>query len=151
VTVITPDERHARLDGPIHGWFGLTYSNYLVLHRGMMQSMPVKWQKRAVALFDELDQTFADLKRAPSFIVTAARESEYNDLSGAELAQLGVKCSDEDDEYEGEGTVYWDRDGDEHEPWERVLVPLPGGDPVPHYNRGRTWIEPTPEQAEVGR
>lgn len=97
------DERNARLDGPIHSWFGLTYSNYLVLCRSMMQSMPVEWQQRAVELFDELDGAFPDLKRAPSYIVQAARESEY----GA-----------------------------------RVLVPI-GEDPVPHYDRGRTFIEPT--------
>ena len=139
---MTPDQKLACLDGPIHGWFGLTYSNYLVLHRSMMQSMPVEWQQRAVALFDELDNAFPDLERPPSFIVTAAQEREYSDLDDAELARLGVTRSDDDENYEGE-LVFWDRDGDEHEPWERALVPLPAGDPVPLYNRGRTFIEPT--------
>lgn len=140
-------ERNARTDGPIHGWFGLTYSNYLVLHRSMMQSMPVAWQERAVALFDELDRAFPDLKRPPSFIVTAASEREYGDLNGAEMAALGVTQADRDPDLTEEERVtadglYHDRDGDPHESWERLLVPLPGGDPVPHYNRGRTFIEP---------
>lgn len=34
-------------NGPIHGFFGLSYSNYLVLPRTLMQSMPVAWQERA--------------------------------------------------------------------------------------------------------
>lgn len=122
---VTPDEeRNLRLDGPIHLWFGLTYSNYLVLHRSMMQSMPVAWQERAVILFDELDQAFPELERPSSFIVIAAIERDYGDLSDADKKAVDV------------------RDGHDHEPWQHVLVPLPGGDPVPHYNRGRTFIEP---------
>lgn len=31
---------------PIHGEFGLTYGNYLVWHRSLMQAMPVEWQRR---------------------------------------------------------------------------------------------------------
>jgi len=141
-------ERNARTNGPIHGWFGLTYSNYLVLHRAMMQSMPVAWQERAVVLFDELDNAFPDLKRAPSFIVTAASEREYGDLSGAEMAELGVIRSDAPEDADpdtdpDEDVVFRDRDGSEHQSWGRVLVPLPGGDPVPHYDRGRTFIQPS--------
>lgn len=141
------EERNARTDGPIHGWFGLTYSNYLVLHRSMMQSMPVAWQERAVALFDELDNAFPDLGRPPAFIVTAATECEYGDLSGRDMADLGITHADppEDADPDAEpdaDVVFVDRDGEEHQSWERLLVPLPGGDPVPHYNRGRTFIEP---------
>lgn len=42
-------------DGPIHDWFGLTYANYLVLHRTVLQSMPGEWQDRFVACLTELD------------------------------------------------------------------------------------------------
>jgi hypothetical protein len=129
-TLVTPTEKHERLDGPIHGF-------YLVLHRAMMQSMPVAWQQRAVQLFDELDEAFDDIiERPPNFIVTAARECDYSDLTDADMAELGIS-------YDEDAEVYHDRAGTEHSPYDHLLVPLPGGDPVPHYNRGRTFIEGT--------
>lgn len=131
---VTGDERNDRLDGPIHLWFGLTYSNYLVLHRTMMQSMPVEWQTRAVALFDELDQAFPDLDRAASYIVEPAREAYYCELGEPDLQRLDITREDD---------RYLDHRGDEHDGYDRVLVPMMGDDPVPHYNRGRTFIEPT--------
>ena len=30
---------------PIHTWFGLSYSNFLVLHRACLQAMPDAWQR----------------------------------------------------------------------------------------------------------
>jgi hypothetical protein len=125
---IPPD---GRLDGPVHGWFGLTYSNYLVLHRAMMQSMPEEWQARAVALFTELDEAFAHIERTPCFIVKPAREIEYGELTPAQRRHLGVTKH---------GSRYQDDEG-EHEAWQRTLIPI-GADPVPHYNRGRTYIPP---------
>jgi hypothetical protein len=38
-------------------WFNLTYSNYLVLPRAALQSMPDGWQEKFVALLDELRET----------------------------------------------------------------------------------------------
>ncbi len=43
-----------RSDSAIHGWFGLTYSSYLVLPRSLLQAMPHEWQERFVACLDEL-------------------------------------------------------------------------------------------------
>lgn len=40
---------------PIHLWFNLTYSSYLVLHRTMLQSMPQEWQARFVRCLGELE------------------------------------------------------------------------------------------------
>lgn len=37
----------------IHGWFGLSYANYLVLPRSLLQSMPDEWQDRFVSCLDE--------------------------------------------------------------------------------------------------
>jgi hypothetical protein len=68
-------ERLERLDGPIHEWFGLTYSNYLVLQRSQMQSMNVYWQKRMVRLLNQLDEAFADHPHAPGFQVRARDHS----------------------------------------------------------------------------
>jgi len=38
---------------PVHGWFGLTYANYLVLSRAVLQSMPLEWQEKFVKLLGE--------------------------------------------------------------------------------------------------
>lgn len=40
---------------PIHDWFELTYSSYLVIQRSILQSMPVEWQRRFVACLRELE------------------------------------------------------------------------------------------------
>lgn len=57
------------LDEPVHCWFGLTYSNYLVLQRSIMQSMPVEWQRQMVALLRQADDRFGQLQICPSFLV----------------------------------------------------------------------------------
>lgn len=44
-------------DSPVHGWFGLTYSSYLVLPRMCMQEMSALWQQRIVDLLDEAHRT----------------------------------------------------------------------------------------------
>lgn len=40
-------------DDPVHAWFGLTYSAYLVVPRLALTSMPVDWQRRFAALMNE--------------------------------------------------------------------------------------------------
>lgn len=39
----------------IDEWFGLTYSNYLVIPRLMLESMPLEWQEKFVELLNEAD------------------------------------------------------------------------------------------------
>ena len=43
---------------PIHDWFELSYASFLTIPRLVMQSMPVAWQRRMVALLEDLDATF---------------------------------------------------------------------------------------------
>jgi hypothetical protein len=43
------------MNAPIHTWFGLSYANYLVLPRTVLQSMPQDWQERFVALLGEVN------------------------------------------------------------------------------------------------
>lgn len=121
----------------IHTFFSLTYSNYLVLHRTLLQSMPEEWQHRFVAIVTEMNEAFDHIEQAESYIVTAAEESTYSDLSDEQLTALGITA----DKPEGDYETYW-HGGREHEPDDAILVPLPGGDPVPSYDRGRTHIEP---------
>lgn len=127
-------------DGPIHRHFGLSYSNYLVLPRTLLQSMPLDWQERAVALLDELAAAFSHIEQPDCYEVTAAREVEYGDLTDEQMERLGITSDDIGDTEEDEGAYYYDRRGDQHYCDERVLLPVE--DTVPHYNRGRTFIEP---------
>lgn len=43
-------------DPPIHLYFELTYSSYLVLERTLLQSLPHDWQDRFVALMREAEE-----------------------------------------------------------------------------------------------
>jgi hypothetical protein len=78
----------------IHSWFGLTYANYLVLPRSVLQSMPDEWQSGFVAMLRDLEVAYGHLDW-PEYAVNAR----------------------------GDGG--------------RFIK-----DPIPHYNRGRTRIEP---------
>lgn len=46
---------------PIHGWFGLTYANYLVMPRSVLQSMPQEWQAKFCELLEESRAAFGHL------------------------------------------------------------------------------------------
>ncbi|WP_440580909.1 hypothetical protein [Streptomyces sp. PT19] len=144
-------------DGPVHDWFSLSYRNYLVLHRALMQSMPTSWQERMVACLEEFHDAFAHLDHPEAFQVQAATEHQVADLTVVQQKQLGITedwfhgelppehlAGDELREWEikhedPNGPVYYN-DGRELDPHERVL--LPARDPIPHYRRGRTYIEP---------
>lgn len=143
-------------DGPIHTWFSLSYCNYQVLHRTLMQSMPIEWQERMVACLNELQDAFEHIPQPEVFDVKAATEHIVNELGFDLLKEAGITedwygkpvptdLPPEDQaewkaEHEKNAPTYYDRDGRELDPNERIY--LPAGDPVPHYNRGRTYIEP---------
>lgn len=137
----TIGDKTYRTNGPIHEHFGLSYSSYAVLPRTLMQSMPVEWQARMVACLKEMDAAFAHIEQAPCYDVTAAAEIYVEDLdpelTDADLLALGLVRSG------AAPSGYRDRDGNDLDADARVLLPLRFGDPVPHYNRGRTFIEPT--------
>lgn len=135
----------------IHTWFSLSYCNYLVLHRTLLQSMPREWQVRFTAMLEELDAAFDHVERPAYFKVEAAEEHEYGDLTDAQRARLRIvrheePCTVEHDHEENFGLNCDDRvtfEDDERmdiEPDERVLITC--ADPVPHYNRGRAHVEP---------
>lgn len=107
----------------VHGFFSLSYSNYLVLHRTLLQSMPDEWQVRFVDCINELTHAYRHIEHAPGYDVKPARSKLVCDLSLEELDQLKITVEDN--------------------AFDRVMVPA-GEDPIPHYNRGRTYIEPAP-------
>jgi hypothetical protein len=117
----------------IHGWFGLTYANYLVLPRTLLQSMPDPWQEKFVGLLGQLDRAFDHIETADAYQVHAGTIRDLEALTLAERRHAGITRP-------GGGGKYYDADGDELDRYSTVVVPCP--DPVPHYRRGRTRIEP---------
>jgi hypothetical protein len=125
---------------PIHAWFGLTYTNYLVLPRAVLQSMPLKWQQQFVACLEELDEATGDLPTDSVYDVRVlAREPELihppcEECDGAGEDDEGNKC----ERCGGEGDA---DDSPRHETAEEVGFKP---DPIPHYNRGRTRLDLEP-------
>lgn len=125
----------------IHKHFGLSYTNYLVLPRTLLQSMPDEWQTKFVVLLKVLEDAFAHVPQADVYDVTAGKEGLLRDMTESELFQAGVEVTGDDDLGHGPDTVYRsiktgeELDGDSY-------GFRPGKDPVPHYNRGRARVEP---------
>ncbi len=137
-------------DDAVHRWFGLSYANYLVLPRTLLQSMPAEWQRRFVGCLEELDAAFAGEDRADSYEVVAGTEHYVNELDDATLARVGITREGHPHAYlGGDGIpdfgpagIYRDAAGTELPDIHRVVVPYPAGDPTPHYNRGRARVDP---------
>ncbi|MFE9286647.1 hypothetical protein [Streptomyces olivaceus] len=149
------EQPYQRTDGPIHGWFSLSYSNYQVLHRTLMQSMPVAWQERMVACLEELRDAYEHIDQPECFEVQAATEHIVNEMGDEQLKQAGItedwyggetppkELTDVEfaawqAQYETAEPVCYDRDGNELDRHARVL--LPAVDPIPHYRHA--YIEP---------
>jgi hypothetical protein len=136
----SPDESYDRTDGPVHTWFSLSYANFLVWHRAHMQSMPLEWQQRFVELAEELDAAYPD-GTGVDYEVATVEFTYVSELSDAEMHQMGVTTSDEDDADEDEDDSrvrpcdreYYLKDGSTVPAVHRVGIPRP--DPVPHYKR----------------
>lgn len=170
----------------VHTWFSLTYANYLVVPRSVLQSMPEDWQHRFTALMGEMDQAFGHLDWPAYDVRVLKRPTQINnwptawcdDCEGtgrkkpAEVTppsdiddhRLWLRtalhmiadenpaiattawwkggaaiCGDEDcPTCEGTGRVD-DPEGPRYETPEEVGF---RDDPIPHYNRGRTKLEP---------
>ncbi|MEU5596626.1 hypothetical protein [Streptomyces sp. NPDC020298] len=147
----------------IHTHFGLSYANYLVLPRTLLQSMPDAWQTKFVALLDEMREAFDHVPQAEAYRVEAATEHIVSEMSHDLLEEAGIEENWYDEavpedlspfdlaewraEHEMDAPTYYDRDGNEVDPHSRVLLPVP--DPVPHYDRGRARIEPAAVPAVV--
>jgi hypothetical protein len=123
---------------PIHAWFRSHHANYLVLPRSVLQSMPVEWQRGFVRHLEELHEAFGHLDFGPTYHVEVlAREPEHlreedcTTCEGNGEGADGEPCPDCD----GDGVVETDR-------WETPEECGVITDPIPHYNRGRTRLEP---------
>jgi len=132
-------------DGPVHTWFGLSYTNYAVLPRTLMQSMPISWQDRMVACLEELTDAFAHIPQAEVYEVHAGTEHLGSDMDPELARQTGIEVTED----ESADRLRYFRDGRELDPNEYVVIRR--ADPVPHYNRGRTYLEPRIEDDPTDR
>lgn len=135
----------------IDGWFSLSYSNYLVLPRSYMQSMPAAWQHRMVTCLDEMAEAFTH-RETTSYKVIPGKWCYLSDIAESDYETLGITLDCEDDPEEcrdlGHVCVYSDADGNEVDD-QVASIFVPGPDPAPHYNRGRTRVPRADELATV--
>ena len=124
---------------PIHLWFNLTYANYLVVPRSVLQSMPQPWQARFCELLSEMGDAFGHLDWPAYDVRVLAREPEFG-TRYIDCPECGdLEGGDPDcPECKGE-TEIEDPEGPRYETPEEVGF---RSDPIPHYNRGRTRLEP---------
>lgn len=119
----------------IHTWFNLTYSNYLVLPRSVLQSMPDEWQKRFVLCLREAEEAFGHLDW-PVYDVRAL-------VRGCDMTYPSCEeCEGEGKDEKGEECVCCGGSGSEEPRYETPENVGFRADPIPHYNRGRTRLEP---------
>jgi len=45
-------------ESPVHEWFGLSYSSYLVIPRTLLQGMSTEWQQKLVDLLHEAEEVY---------------------------------------------------------------------------------------------
>lgn len=73
----------------VHEWFSLTYANFLVVPRSLLQSMPDEWQHRFVSCLEEMRDHFAGLPEGfnpPGYRVNAV------DRQGRLVSLRGYRC-----------------------------------------------------------
>lgn len=131
----------------IHGWFGLTYANYLVMPRSVLQSMPDEWQAEFVKLLNECREEFEHLDWPHYHVQALRREREYIlESLCEECGGSGIDEEDEEEECENcDGSGYFDED--RYETAEEVGFRT---DPIPPYDRGRTKLEAKSDTEDSG-
>lgn len=61
---------------PIHEFFNLTYANYLVLPRSVLQSMSIDWQEKFVNLLERIPEVICEDFEPDGGYAVRARDSE---------------------------------------------------------------------------
>jgi hypothetical protein len=136
---------------PIHTWFSLSYANYLVVPRAVLQSMPDEWQQRFVGCLEEMNDTFPDLPwpKGGYNVQALARGPELINEPCGECDGVGSVVGEDEEERDCEACGgSGETDDRRYETAEEVGVTR---DRIPHYNRGRTRIEPPGERSIGGR
>lgn len=95
--------KHGMCAGDVHNWFELTYANYLVLPRSLLQEMPADWQHRFVRLLEDMQATFVQpndnysvLLRGEDgrFVPDPFRHYRHPDRSAIEAARVTANLTD---------------------------------------------------------
>lgn len=77
----------------VHIYFKLSYSNYLVIPRSVLQSMPDKWQEKFIKLVEEMDEKIGwrnNLDPVEEYRVIPVKlkyTGEYDDYDGREIVE----------------------------------------------------------------
>jgi hypothetical protein len=71
---ITPAVLASEKSDPIHEFFGLTYANYLVLPRAILQSLPLPTQRKLVQVLEEIRALYGDDFQPPAYRVLCLDE-----------------------------------------------------------------------------
>ncbi len=121
---------------PIHGWFGLSYNDHLVLDPVRTALLPAPWHLEMAAMLDRLTRSFPDINPdGVETVALAAEASEYGELSDNQLQQLGITAEDscdhdscnhdpdDEDDCDDPDPTFYDWRGDSHAGWEEVRVP----------------------------
>ena len=91
---------------PIDEMFGLSYANYYVAPRSVLQSMPVEWQKKFVAMVEELNESIDWVRSDCQYHVIT---TEHVDLCWEEDLEYTVtKFSYDDDKMNEDIPVFED-------------------------------------------
>jgi len=159
------DQMADRLEDPAQGtghdvstWFSLTYSNYLVIPRVLLEHMPTWWQLDVVHRLEQLYAAYSHMDH-PDFQVNTCKWVAVDELTAEEAKAAGVTSTldsvriprppenptqEEFDAHEKawvqahENEQHHDADGNELDRHQRVAVRVPN--PYPHYRHGR--VEP---------
>lgn len=143
---VNPDHSFERTpEDRIHEFFGLTYANYLVVNRSLLQSMPDEWQDKFIVMLVELfeEMGWAQMLQESISVRILKREPERKPdrvtCESCDGSGEGPDVEDNEDatciECDGDGEV--ETEGDEFETPEEVGIVT---DPIAHYQRGRTRV-----------
>ena len=96
---MTDQAADARVDA-IHQFFGLSYANYLVLPRSVLQSMPDEWQRRFVKCLEELDETIDWRPKGDAFYLVGLKKEKKRDPYQFEPHGSDIQLQEVDDPFD---------------------------------------------------
>ena len=79
---------------PVHNYFGLSYAQYLVIPRSVLQSMPQEWQQRFVNCLKELNETIDWMPSRGCYRVTLNEIDEGWNEDGDLIGKWGKEIDD---------------------------------------------------------
>ena len=81
---------------PIDEMFGLSYANYYVAPRSVLQSMPVEWQKKFVAIVEELNESIDWVRSGCDYHVIMTENVDLLDNEDFDYTVIKYDCGSDD-------------------------------------------------------